>query len=364
MVRNLKINLYTGYSLFGWAQVFKIGLHIGHLFKKSRFLARWFLEGIGNFSIFLETAVKKVVKSFYNFKQLKVEVIKKIGDRKAIYKKTLLPIFVIKFSKILLGIRSLIDVAKMFGRVWSRGWFICHNHIFMPFTIRYALILGMGYSVFDWVAGCLTNFKNIFTLFYLLYREFLNGLLLEKKHYIFLFRLLGFSLTGFWVPSFLFLPRLLESQIVSYEGGCVFAQSIAVVDSNVLTGDTLLPLPGNDDSLLSINFFFYIFSWYMLKHNTIFFKKWYTNIRKYSRRKIFFTLYYLTFFYRFDNYLFWRSKFKELFLNMHQEAFLFFDEKAITDYLTPYGTISFGLGVDYSDLLTMERFFATNTLEK
>jgi hypothetical protein len=92
-------------------------LHIGHLFKKSRFLARWFLEGIGNFSVFLETSVKKVVKSFYKFKQLKNEIIKKIGDRKEIFKKTLLPIFVIKFNNILLGIRSLINVAKMFGLV-------------------------------------------------------------------------------------------------------------------------------------------------------------------------------------------------------------------------------------------------------
>jgi hypothetical protein len=35
---------------------------------------------------------------------------------------------------------------------------------------------------------------------------------------------------------------------------------------------------------------------------------------------------------------------------MRQEAFLFFNEKAITDKVTPYGTISFGVGVNHSDL--------------
>ena len=99
------------------------------------------------------------------------------------------------------------------------------------------------------------------------------GYLLEKKHYMFLFRLFGFNLTGFWVPTFLWLPRLLESEIASYEGGCIFAQSISLIDSNVLSGDTLLPMPANDDSFLSTNFYFYFFTWHLLVHNLKYFNQ-------------------------------------------------------------------------------------------
>jgi hypothetical protein len=38
----------------------------------------------------------------------------------------------------------------------------------------------------------------------------------------------------------MFLPRMLESRIANYEGGCFDANSIAIIDSNALSGDTLL----------------------------------------------------------------------------------------------------------------------------
>jgi hypothetical protein len=60
---------------------------------------------------------------------------------------------------------------------------------------------------------------------------------------------------------------MLESRVTNYEGGCIYAQSLAIVDSNTLSGDTLLPLAANDDSFLGINFFFYIFTLHILKHN-------------------------------------------------------------------------------------------------
>jgi hypothetical protein len=71
---------------------------------------------------------------------------------------------------------------------------------------------------------------------------------------------------------FIFLPRMLESRVTNYEAGCLYAQSIAIIDSNALSGDTLLPLASNDDSFLSVNFFFYIFTLHLLKHNVESFK--------------------------------------------------------------------------------------------
>jgi hypothetical protein len=58
---------------------------------------------------------------------------------------------------------------------------------------------------------------------------------------------------------------MLESRVSNYEGGCLFTQSIAIIDSNALSGDTFLPLAANDDSFLGTNFFFLYFYFTYIK---------------------------------------------------------------------------------------------------
>jgi hypothetical protein len=70
-------------------------------------------------------------------------------------------------------------------------------------------------------------------------------------------------------PSFIFLPRMLDSRIANYEGGSLSTLSFAIIDSNALSGDTLLPLASNDDSFRCINFFFYLFSLHLLRTKLI-----------------------------------------------------------------------------------------------
>lgn len=348
---------YKGYILFNIKHLFEFGIQIGHIFKKSEFYARWLLQGIGSFFFFFKSTIKKVMTQWWSTKLLKTEVIKNLGKRQVILKKLLLPVFIINFTKSLFGIRSLIYLAQACGLNFGRGWFICHNHLFMPLTLRYALLLGMGYSVFDWIAGCLTNFRNVFGLFFIIYREYLNGLLLEKKHYIFLYRILGFNLTGLWVPTFLFLPRMLDSRIANYEGGCLFTQSIAIIDSNALSGDTLMPIASNDDSFTSVNFFFYLFTFHNLKYNLVFLKKWRSNIRKVSKRKYYWILFYFTYFYKVKNYKNLQKYFRKFFLWMYEKPYFFFDENQITTDLSPYGIFRFGLGCDYNELGFLDTYF-------
>lgn len=345
---------YKGYILFGSKHLFEFGIHIGHIFKKSVFYARWLLFGVGSFFFFLKSALKKTINQWLSVKLLKNEVIKKSGKRNLIMKKLFFPIFIINLTKSLFGIRGLIRLAQTCGHIFGRGWFVCHNHLFMPFTLRYALLLGMGYSIFDWIAGCLTNFRTVFTLFFLVYREYMQSFILEKKHYIFLYRLLGFNLTGFWVPTFIFLPRMLESRIANWEGGCLFVQSISIIDSNALSGDTLMPLASNDDSFTSVNFFFYIFSFHIIKYHLIFLKKWRLNIRKVNKRNYYWILYYFVFFYRMNNYEFLLKSFKNFFLWVYNKPFFFFDGSQIYEDLSPYGIFRFGLGCDKNDLGIMD----------
>ena len=328
---------HKGYILFGTKQLFEFGIHIGHIFKKSKFYARWLMQGVGTFFFFFKSSIKKLVNKWISNSLVRTTFIIKTGKRSLILKKLFFPVFIINLTKSILGLRSLIYIAQFTGFTFSRGWFICHNNLFIPFTLRYSLLLGMGYSVYDWIAGCLTNFKNIFNLFFLLYREYLNGLLLEKKHYMFIYRLLGFNLTGFWVPSFLFFPRLLESRIANWEGGCLFAKSIALIDSNTLSGDTTLPLASNDDSFMSVNFFFYIFSFHILKYLLLFLKKWRRDIRSLSRRKFFWIINYFTFFYRVHDYKNWRNLFSKFFILIYKTPYFFFDVTQISTDLTPFG---------------------------
>lgn len=344
-----RTEIYKGFIFFGIKNLFNFGLHLGHIFKKSIFYARWFLQGICNFFFLMKSSKNHVLIQNLNVKTLQNKLIKKTGPTERILKRLYFSIFIIKFSKMILGIRSLIFTVEKCSLSYGRGWYICHNHVFIPFTIRYALLLGMGYSVFDWIAGCLTNFKTIFSLLFILYREYLNGFILEKKHYIFLFRLFGFNITGFWVPTFIFLPRMLESRVTNYEGGCMFTQSIAILDSNALSGDTLLPLAANDDSFLSVNFFFYILTLHILKYNWQFFKNWRLNVRKVSKRKFFWTLYYFVYFYRSSNYKIWLQKFSKYFAHFYEKSFFNYDENYILSELIPFSTFRFAIGYEVQD---------------
>lgn len=356
MIKKRK-EIYRGFIFFGLKNLFHYGLHIGHLFKKSTFYARWFLQGICEFYFNIESTKKKRLIQNLNIKDLKNQLIKKNGKIERYLQKLYFPIFIIKLSKTILGLRSLVLMTSKCGQELGGGWYICHHHIFMPFAIRYAMVLGVGYSIFDWVAGCLTNFKIIFGLLFVLYREYLHGLILEKKHYIFLYRLFGFNITGFWIPTFIFLPRMLESRITNYEAGCFNAQSIALIDSNALSGDTLLPLASNDDSVVSVNFFFYVFTLHLLRRNLKYFESWQINIRKVYKRKFFFILYYFIFFYRSSNYIFWLQKFSKHFAYLFEKPFFFFDENQVITDFTPFGTFRFLIGYELQkDLKFIDKF--------
>lgn len=345
---------HKGFILFGTKHLFEFGIHIGHIFKKSKFYARWFLQGVSNFFFFFKSNLKKVIINNFNSELKTLSLHKRKKNRTQNLKKLLFPIFLISFAKSLLSIRSLILMAQYTGYTFGRGWFICHNQLFIPFTLRYALLLGMGYSVYDWIAGCLTNFKKIFNLFFILYREYNNGLILEKKHYMFIYRLLGFNITGFWVPSFLFLPRMLESRVANWEGGCLFIKSVGIIDSNVLSGDTTLPLTANDDSFLSVNFFFFILSYHIFKYLFFFLKRWRDNVRELSKRKYFWILTYFTFYFRSINYKYWRNLFYKFYALIYKKPYFFRDSNQIYTKLTPFGVFRFGLDCKLNEIQSID----------
>jgi hypothetical protein len=113
--------IFKGFIFFGFKHLFDFGLHLGHIFKKSIFYARWILQGICNFYFLIKSSVQKILIQNLNVKILKNRIIKRSGTNKIYLKKLYYPIFIIKFTKMILGIRSLIFMASKCGLTYGRG---------------------------------------------------------------------------------------------------------------------------------------------------------------------------------------------------------------------------------------------------
>ena len=86
MIKKRK-DIYKGFIFFGVKNLFNFGLHLGHIFKKSTFYARWFLQGICEFFFFIKSSKQKVLKQQLNIKSLQNRLIKKTGSEKKVLKK-------------------------------------------------------------------------------------------------------------------------------------------------------------------------------------------------------------------------------------------------------------------------------------
>jgi hypothetical protein len=79
------------------------------------------LQGICEFFFFIKNSKQQTLKQTLNFKLLKNKLIKRTGVNKIFLKKLYFSIFIIKFSKMILGIRSLIFMAVKCGLAYGRG---------------------------------------------------------------------------------------------------------------------------------------------------------------------------------------------------------------------------------------------------
>jgi len=292
-------------------QLMHLGFHLGHIFKISKFLVRWMLHLRG---------------LFYNMLGLETLELK-------------FEIFLINLNLTILGLRSLFEFGKGLGLLNKRVWFICHNYYFSPLVARYASAAGTGYSTFDWIAGSLTNMKNIFIYLYSIYVDWVKGFKTMQRHKVFLFRLWGFGLSSFIKPFFIIFPRLFEAKIASYEIGGSNVISAGLVDSNMLGNHVRLPLAGNDDSVSCVNFLCFYFSKHMigLKMNALL--KWPTNVKRKSRNSKLLTFIYILFVYFTGDWLSTSKKYFEWILSKFGWSDLSYQVKFLFETLKP--TVAF-----------------------
>jgi hypothetical protein len=145
-------------------------------------------------------------------------------------------IFLMSFSKIyrtLIGVRFggiIAGIGKEIGIL-----FVCHNPIFSNYIITYSTILGCGYSTNKWIAGCLTNVPFVARVYGMLYIDFKSGRKLLKRQYNFLYKCLGFGKVVTFSPAFVFLWRVNEAIVPSFEIGRSNVQGHGMIDSNVIS---------------------------------------------------------------------------------------------------------------------------------
>ena len=217
-----------------------MGLHVGHTLKKSVFLASWSFYG-WRYNLFIHNMVKSLI-----------------------------------FLK--MGLKALSRVVKLKRPVW----YICIKNIYMSaLIVRYGFLVGEGFYSYNWIAGSVTNFKRIWGWNNLLLRimssEKYVSRFKDKKR---LFGFLGILNTRRRIPGMGFIPRPIDDRIPVDEFLLSRVPCIGIADSNCVSSDIIIPVFGNDDSLICTNFFTFLLSKHIMLTKVNFFKMWKLKKRK------------------------------------------------------------------------------------
>jgi len=133
--------------------------------------------------------------------------------------------------------------------------------------------------------GSLSNFKHINRrgLFLKYISKFYN---LKKKEKKFISRFSGILRTKRKVPFGVFIMRLNEMGVkVSAECGAAKVVSTSLVDSDSYGEGVMIPVPGNDDSLICVLFFMRFLANLIFAGKMKYMKKWKKNILRYERNQ-------------------------------------------------------------------------------
>jgi len=213
------MNLLHAKTKLTLMQMVNLGMHIGHSLLISKFLSYWIYGGWRG-----EIFVINLVRTRIMFK-VAIEAI-----YRTIYHK------------------------KPF-------WFINLDPYMGVFINRYAILCGESYCNFQWINGMLTNFKSIFSWSHLLFDLLLtNKYIMRTKDKKRLLSLVGFK-NHRMRPAYMgFVSSTLKSWKAVNEFWVINMPCIAIVDSNVLSWNIPIPVPGNDDSVLCLNYYCFLIS--------------------------------------------------------------------------------------------------------
>jgi len=219
-----------------FVQMYNLGIHLGHTLELSKFLSYWVYGGWRH-NLFIINLVKTRV-----ILKTMIETIQGAVDN---YK----PIWFINLDK-------------------RRGTFIN----------RYAILAGEPYNSYYWISGSLTNYRSIFSWYDILY-WLVNTEKFKMRHRdkLKLLSYFGFLNHRWKFPGMGFISSTIISWKAVSEFWTLAIPCAAVVDSNTLSWNVSLPIAGNDDSLVCLNYYCYLVS-----INAVYGKVW--KIIQFKRR--------------------------------------------------------------------------------
>jgi len=211
-----------------FVQMYNLGIHLGHTLKLSKFLSYWVYGG---------------------------------------WRSNLFIINLVKTRVILKAMISTIEGAVM---ACKPIWFINIDKKTGGFINRYAIISGEPFCSHSWISGSLTNYRFIFNWYSMLY-DFAKSERYKFRHKdkIKMLGYFGFLNHRSRFPAMGFVTSTISSWKAISEFWVISIPCAAVVDSNTLSWNVSLPIAGNDESLICLNYYCFLVS-----RNIIYAKMW------------------------------------------------------------------------------------------
>jgi len=160
-------------------------------------------------------------------------------------------------------------------------WFVSIRSRFSPMISCYAYVSGEVFNTYWWVNGSVTNFYRI-----LGWSQTIARLMMLNKHYLRfkdkkkMARFYGFVNHRKRLPGGAFTPTVLNNMAAVQEFTAGRLPCIGIVDSNVPSISIMVPVPGNDDSYVCVNFYCYMLSRSLLAGKVDFVYMWKWKIRR------------------------------------------------------------------------------------
>lgn len=227
-------------------QLVIFGVHIGHDYKNVFFLSSWIF-----YSWYKNLFIINLYKTFLNFR---------------------------------FGLLLFYKCASMHRPVW----FVSIRSRFSSMISCYAYVSGEVFSTYWWVNGSATNFYRIVG-----WNQLIARLMMLNKHYLRfkdkkkMARFYGLIDHRKRLPGGAFTPTVLNNLAAVEEFTAAHLPCVGIVDSNVPSTAIMIPVPGNDDSYVCVNFYCYMLSRSLLaaKVNFVYMWKWKIRMKKIYRRR-------------------------------------------------------------------------------
>jgi len=190
-------------------------------------------------------------------------------------------IFIINLYKTFLNLRFAVSLFNSCALKRRPVVFVCIKSIFGPLVARYGFVCGEVFNIYWWIFGTLTNFYRILGWNHLLVR------LMMKDKYKLRFKdkkrlasFFGLVIHRRRLPAAGFVTSVLDNLGPVDEFLTARLPCVGIIDSNVPSWNILMPVPGNDDSSICVNFYCYLLSRSLLAGKVSFVVNWNKKIKK------------------------------------------------------------------------------------